>query len=89
MRITWTRAMAATVALMVMIALTNLIVVGTAPDEALPKLIRALSIFLAAAFGLLTVFFAAYRIPPPLIAFALLTIAFLVPAVKTKPVRSA
>lgn len=71
-------------ALLAMIAMMNLIVMITAPDDALPELIRALSIFQAVAFGLLTVLFAVYQILPPLIAFALLTVAFLVPALRTK-----
>lgn len=66
--------------LLVMLSGKNLLLIALVPPQAQPRVIRALSLFDAACCGVLTILSAVYAIPPPLVSFALLTLAFLAAA---------
>ena len=62
--------------LLVLLALSNLVTLVAAPEDARRSVVRALSALHGAFYILLAAFFWYYRIPPPLLSFALLAVAF-------------
>ena len=75
-------------ALLIMLAAKNVVLLAVAPADALPRLIRAMSILDAIAYAALTLLFVYYQIPPPIISFAVLALAFLAAAVLSKKAES-
>jgi len=68
-------------ALLVMLAGKNLLMLFVSPAPMRPRLVRAFSLFDAACCGALAVLSAYYRIPPPLLSFAVLAVVFFLAAV--------
>lgn len=71
--------------LLVMLAGKSLVAVAVVSPESRARVVRALSLFDALFYAGLTAGFVYYRIPPPLVSFAVLTVAFVVAAALARP----